>query len=169
MTQTALIIGATGQTGAYLSKRLVGHDYRVLGTSRTSTPDALWRLAHLDVADQVGITTVDPMDQERLSKAIAESEADEIYYLAGPSSVAASFSDPSGFFQGITHPIINVLDFLMQENYRGSFFNASSTDCFGNQPGEDLSELSALRPVSPTALPRPLLYTWSSTTEMGLA
>jgi GDPmannose 4,6-dehydratase len=149
MTRTALIIGATGQTGAYLAKRLLEHDYRVFGTSRTSSHDALWRLQHLDVVDQMGVTTVDPMNQESLRKAITESEPDEIYYLAGPSSVAASFHDPAGFFQGITHPIISVLDFLAHENYQGSFFNASSTDCFGNQPGEDLTELSALRPVSP--------------------
>lgn len=92
---------------------------------------------------------MDPMNRESLSKAITESEPDETCYLAGPSSVAGSSHDTDGFFQGITHPIISVLDFLAHENYHGSFFNASSTDCFGNQPGEDLTELSALRPVVP--------------------
>jgi GDPmannose 4,6-dehydratase len=114
MTRTALIIGVTGQTGAYLSHRLLQNDYRVIGTSRTSSPEALWRLQHLGVHDRVEIENVDPLQQERLSHVIAESTPDEIYYLAGPSSVAASFQDPSGFFQGITHPIINVLDFLTQ-------------------------------------------------------
>jgi GDPmannose 4,6-dehydratase len=149
MTSTALIIGVTGQTGAYLSQRLLNHGYQVSGTSRTSSSDALWRLEHLGIEGQMTIKNADPLNREALIRVITESQPDEIYYLAGPSSVAASFEDPTGFFQEITNPIINLLDFLAQENYQGSFFNASSTDCFGNQPDENLSERSPMRPVSP--------------------
>jgi GDPmannose 4,6-dehydratase len=149
MEPSAMIIGATGQTGAYLTRRLVQNNYRVTVTSRDAENSDWHRLRLLGIEHGIHPRSLNPNDPDNLSSALDSDKPSEIYYLAGPSSVAASFSNPAQSFAEITGPVNTILQTLRVRGYTGSFFNAASTDCFGNQPDVVLDEESAMYPVSP--------------------
>jgi GDPmannose 4,6-dehydratase len=145
----ALIIGGSGQTGAYLAHRLLQQGQSVTVTSRNAASTSWWRFDSLGISQSVETMTLDPGSVASISGALERYQPDSIYYLAGPSSVAQSFDSPAEVFRDITQPIITILAVLAKANYSGSFFNATSTDCFGSNPDQPLDESSAMRPVSP--------------------
>lgn len=145
----ALVIGGSGQTGAYLAHTLLSNGDSVTVTSRDSEGTDWWRFETLGIRDRVDIATLDPADSQSVSDLLDNQTPDSIYYLAGPSSVAQSFEDPTNVFRDITQPIIAILEVLKTSRYQGTFFNATSTDCFGNQPDQRLDESTPMRPVSP--------------------
>lgn len=149
MGSQALIIGGSGQTGAYLAHRLIGNGQRVTVTSRDAASTDWWRYESLKIRDEVDTATLNSSDVRRVSDFLETHETEAIYYLAGPSSVAQSLEYPTDVFRDITQPIITVLEVLKASGYRGTFFNATSTDCFGNQPERRLDESTPMRPVSP--------------------
>ena len=149
MSSTALIIGGSGQTGAYLAHRLLQQGQSVTVTSRDAATTSWWRFDTLGISQSVETMTLDPASAASISGALERYQPDSIYYLAGPSSVAQSFESPAEVFRDITQPIITILDVLANAGYSGSFFNATSTDCFGNNPDQPLDESSAMKPVSP--------------------
>ena len=149
MSSEALIIGGSGQTGAYLAHRLLQQGHSVTVTSRDAATTSWWRFDELGVSQSVEAATLNPTSVVSISGALERYQPDSIYYLAGPSSVAQSFESPAEVFRDITQPIITILDVLANAGYSGSFFNATSTDCFGNNPHQPLDESSAMRPISP--------------------
>jgi GDPmannose 4,6-dehydratase len=149
MSSEALIIGGSGQTGAYLAHRLLQQGHSVTVTSRNAATTSWWRFDTLGISQSVETATLDPASVASILGALDRYQPDSIYYLAGPSSVAQSFDSPAEVFRDITQPIITILDVLAKADYTGSFFNATSTDCFGNNPDQPLDESSAMRPVSP--------------------
>jgi GDPmannose 4,6-dehydratase len=149
MSSEALIIGGSGQTGAYLAHRLLQQGQSVTVTSRDAAATSWWRFDTLGISQSVETTTLDATSVAGISRALDIYQPDSIYYLAGPSSVAQSFESPAEVFRDITQPIITILDVLANAGYSGSFFNATSTDCFGNNPDQPLDESSTMRPVSP--------------------
>ena len=145
----ALIIGGSGQTGAYLAHTLLGKGHSVTVTSRDPAATDWWRYEALGIPGQADTATLEPSNSKTVSNFLDNKTPDSIYYLAGPSSVAQSFENPADVFRDITQPIITVLEVLKASGYQGSFFNATSTDCFGNQPDHRLDETTPMRPVSP--------------------
>ncbi len=93
MTLTALITGITGQDGYYLSRLLLDKGYRVVGLVPPERQSSLAKLD--DVADKVKIYSVAPTSADALSQAMETLQPDEIYNLAAPSFVPASWDDPS--------------------------------------------------------------------------
>lgn len=149
MSSQSLIIGGSGQTGAYLAHHLVGKGHSVTVTSRDSATTDWWRYEALGIHGQTDTATLNPSDVKNVSELLDNQTPDSIYFLAGPSSVAQSFDNPAEVFRHITEPIINVLEVLKASGYQGTFFNAASTDCFGNQPDHAIDESTPMRPVSP--------------------
>ena len=149
---TALICGVTGQTGTYLAQHLLDKGYRVVGTSRDYSEATLWRLTRLGLADKIERVSLSLHDTVAIRKILTTHIPDEIYYLAGPSSVAASFREPMVSMDQIFQPVVSFLEVLKDTQSSAHFFNAASTDCFGNQPGVVLDETSALQPLSPYAV-----------------
>ena len=149
---TALICGVSGQTGAYLAHTLLRKGYRVVGTSRNHSEANLWRLKRLSIDNDIDKISLSLHDTVAIRNTLAAYQPDEIYYLAGPSSVAASFREPSVSMDQIFQPVVSFLEVLKETESSTHFFNAASTDCFGNQPGVVLDENSALQPLSPYAV-----------------
>jgi GDPmannose 4,6-dehydratase len=149
VAKTALICGVSGQTGSYLARHLVDLGYTVVGTSRYQTSTDWWRLERLGIRDDVEVMALDLLDSLAIDNTVDAVSPDEIYYLAGPSSVADSFRTPMVSMDHIFRPVVSLLDMLARRNAETSFVNAASTDCFGNQPSVVLSETSDFRPVSP--------------------
>ena len=149
---TALICGVTGQTGTYLAQHLLDKGYRVVGTSRDYSEANLWRLKRLGLEKEIERVSLSLHDTVAIRKTLKKHSPDEIYYLAGPSSVAASFREPMVSMDQIFQPVVSFLEVLKETQSSAHFFNAASTDCFGNQPGVLLDETSPLQPLSPYAV-----------------
>ena len=94
MTAKALIIGITGQDGAYLAKLLLEKGYRVYGTYRDRTDLNPWRLLALGIVDDVEMLPLELLDYSTLERAIARIRPDEIYNLAARSFIGTSFEQP---------------------------------------------------------------------------
>lgn len=157
---TALILGIGGQTGAYLARELLLRGQHVVGTSRSNSGEALWRLRQLGIASEIEVITADLSVPREVSRAVRRFETDAIYLLTGPSSVGKSFSNPLQTFREVHDPLRLLLSVIRESGTRASLVNASSTDCFGNQPKVRLNEESRFEPVSPYGVAKAATF-WS--------
>ena len=149
---TALICGVSGQTGAYLAHLLLQNGNRVIGTSRDHSEANLWRLRRLGIENDIEKVSLSLHDTVAIRKTLTKYQPDHIYFLAGPSSVAASFREPIVTMHQIFQPVVSFLEVLKDSESSAHFFNAASTDCFGSQPGVALEETSPMQPLSPYAV-----------------
>lgn len=158
MPKTALICGVGGQDGSYLAKLLLQKGYRVIGTSRNPSPEGVANLSKLGIAQQVECIPMEAADSLSVTSAIAFSKPDEVYYLAGESSVANSFLHPASSFQNIALGMIYLLEAIRQTDKPIRLFNAGSSDCFGDTSGLMANELTPFKPVSPYAIAKSSAY-----------
>lgn len=148
----ALILGISGQDGAYLTKFLLDKGYRVFGTSRDVQMSSFGNLVRLGVRDKVVLHSVSVNDFRSVLQAIIRSEPDEIYNLAGQSSVGLSFDQPVETFESISVGVINLLEAIRFFSRPVRLYNASSSECFGNTDGRAANEDTPFRPRSPYAV-----------------
>ncbi len=152
MNKTALITGIGGQDGAYLAQLLLSKGYIVFGTSRDAGSSSFSALARLGIKEQVGFLSMAPHDFKSTLMVIAKLQPDEIYHLAGQTSVGLSFEQPSETLDSITIGTLNILEALRFLKLPAKFYHASSSECFGDTNGAPASELTPFNPVSPYAV-----------------
>lgn len=147
----AFITGIAGQDGSYLAEYLLELGYEVYGTvRRNSTPENQdSRIAHLEGK----ITTFysDMMDQSSMERALAEVQPDEIYNIAAQSHVRISFDIPQYTVQTNALGVLNILEAYRKVCPNARFYQASSSEMFGNSIDEDgfQRETTPMHPVSP--------------------
>ena len=152
MSRRALIVGITGQDGSYLAKFLLKKNYIVFGGTRNSSAYDISRLKKLNIDKEVKIISIAPNDIRSVIKAIDLSKPDEIYYLAGLTSVGLSFEQPLECMESISGGTINFLEAIKLLNPNIRFFNAGSSECFGNTNKVSANEETAFNPRSPYAI-----------------
>ncbi len=152
MTKTALITGIGGQDGAYLAQLLLTKGYIVLGTSRDAGGSSFSSLTRLGVLDQVKVLSMAPHDFKSTLTVISKVQPDEIYHLAGQTSVGLSFEQPSETIESITIGTLNILEALRFLKLPAKFYHASSSECFGDTHGAPADEHTPFNPVSPYAV-----------------
>jgi len=152
MKKTALIVGVSGQDGAYLSALLVGKGYRVIGTSRDALLSPFANLKKLSVLDTIETTSLVPTDFRSVIQTLAEYAPDEIYYLAGQSSVSLSFQMPVETLESISHGILNILEAVRFLKLDARIYNAGSSEVFGDCGTSPADETTPFNPVSPYAV-----------------
>jgi GDPmannose 4,6-dehydratase len=150
MPKKSLIIGISGQDGAYLAKRLLEKGYEVHGTSRDHEVSQFANLHRLGVAEKVHLMSMVSSDFRSVLTALQKAEANEIYNLAGQTSVGMSFSYPVETFDSILIGTMNILECLRLLKTPVRFYNAGSSECFGNTP-VPASEETPFHPRSPYA------------------
>ena len=148
----ALICGVTGQDGAYLARLLLSMDYEVCGTSRDAQMSPLRNLIHLGIRDAVQMKSMALNDFRSVVQVISKFAPDEIYNLAGQTSVGLSFEQPMESFESITLGTINLLEALRFTGAHVRLYNAGSSESFGDTGGAPASEESPFRPRSPYAV-----------------
>jgi GDPmannose 4,6-dehydratase len=148
----ALICGVSGQDGAYLSQLLLKKGYEVWGTSRDAKMSSFALLHILEIANQVNTLSMSLNDFRSVSQVISKVQPDEIYNLAGQSSVGLSFEQPLDTFESITLGTINLLESIRFINPNIRFFNAGSGECFGDTGENFADENTAFSPKSPYAI-----------------
>jgi len=142
-----LITGITGQDGSYLAEFLLAKGYEVHGLVRRSSSDNLTRISHL--LDRLHLHRGDLLDQLSIVRAIEESEPDEIYNLAAQSFVPSSFSQPllTGEFTALG--VTRVLEAVRLVRPYAKFYQASSSEMFGDVREEPQTENTPFWPRSP--------------------
>lgn len=148
----ALITGIGGQDGAYLSQFLLRKGYNVFGTSRDAGVSRFDSLTRLGIAGQVNLLSMAPNDFKSTLTAISKARPDEIYHLAGQTSVGLSFEQPSETIESITIGTLNILEALRFLGMPAKFYHASSSECFGDTSGLPADEHTPFNPVSPYAV-----------------
>jgi len=150
--KSALITGITGQDGAYLADFLLKKRYRVFGTFRRVSSPNFWRLIYLGIADKVKLIPADLIDESSLFEAIKISRPSEVYHLAAQSYVGTSFDQPitSGEFSGLA--VGRVLESIRQYDQNIKFYQASSSEMFGNTGKHRQDEKTLFVPQSPYAV-----------------
>jgi len=154
----ALIFGISGQDGAYLARLLLDKGYAVWGTSRDAEMTSATNLVRLGVRDQINLISCVPSDYHSVTKAINQAQPDEIYNLSGQSSVGLSFEQPAETLNSIALGTLNILDAVRAANPEIHFYNASSSECFGDTNGVPANEKSAFNPCSPYAIAKAAAY-----------
>jgi GDPmannose 4,6-dehydratase len=148
----ALIIGVSGQDGAYLAQLLLGKGYEVFGSSRDANLATFGTLARLGIRERVKLLSVAPSDFRSVLTAIVQVEPDEIYNLSGQSSVGLSFEQPVETMESIGIATLNVLEAIRFSRRPIRFYNAGSGECFGDTRGQPATEDTPFRPRSPYAV-----------------
>ncbi|MFZ2449510.1 MAG: GDP-mannose 4,6-dehydratase [Methylovulum miyakonense] len=149
--KTALICGISGQDGAYLAKLLIEKGYKVYGSSRDAQVSGFQNLIRLGIREQIKVESISLIDFRSVFQALIKIQPDEIYNLAGQSSVGLSFEQPVETLESITFGTLNLLEALRFIGKPIKLYNAGSSECFG-EANSAADETTPFRPRSPYAV-----------------
>jgi len=158
MNKVAIITGATGQDGSYLSELLLDKGYTVVALRRRSSSEkGLERIQHLLNNDNFKLVEADITDSGCVNNLIQEYKPSEIYNLAAQSHVGTSFKQPSYTSQVNLQGPINFLEAIRLLSPSTKFYQASTSEMFGKnyeQMGDTKyqRETTAFVPQSPYAV-----------------
>ncbi len=147
----ALITGITGQDGAYLARFLLGKGYTVIGVSRDASVARLHNLEAFGIREQVMMESMAMNDFRSVIQVLRKVLPDEIYNLAGQSSVSLSFEQPVETQESISIGALNLLEAIRFLDYPVRLYSAGSSECFGNTE-VPADESTPFRPRSPYAV-----------------
>jgi GDPmannose 4,6-dehydratase len=148
----ALICGVNGQDGAYLAQYLLKKDYSVTGTSRDAMASSFNNLHSLGIKDQVELVSMALNDFRSVFSTIIRYRPDEIYNLAGQTSVGLSFDQPVEAMESIVTGTLNLLESIRFIASGIRLYNAGSSECFGNTGDAAATEHTPFCPRSPYAV-----------------
>lgn len=149
--KTALITGITGQDGSYLAELLLSKGYRVVGLKRRSSLICTDRIDHLMNNDNFKLVYGNLIDAGNIYRTIIEYEPDEIYNLAAQSHVRVSFDTPEETAEVVAMGTLRLLEAIRNLNKDIKFYQASSSEMFGDNPEHPQNEDTRLMPASPYA------------------
>lgn len=155
--KTALIFGISGQDGAYLAHMLVAKGYRVHGASRDAEALRFGNLVRMGIRDRVTLHSASLVDFRSTLAILTSVQPDEIYNLAGQSSVALSFEQPVETFESVTVGTLNMLECIRYLRQPLRMLTAVSSDCFGDV-SIAADETTPMRPQSPYAMAKAAAY-----------
>jgi GDPmannose 4,6-dehydratase len=152
MGRKALIIGISGQDGAYLAQFLIERGYEVSGTSRDSQMSTFRNLEILGIRRELTLDSLALNDFRSVLQVLKKTKPDEIYNLAGQSSVGLSFEQPVETFESVSLGTLNLLEAIRFIGEPMKLYSANSCECFGNTDGEAADERTPFSPRSPYAV-----------------
>tara|TARA_R110000824_G_scaffold44202_3_gene128692 strand:+ start:5040 stop:6062 length:1023 start_codon:yes stop_codon:yes gene_type:complete len=155
--KTAIIYGVTGQDGSYLSELLLSKQYTVYGVARRSSLSNTTRVNHLLTQKQFHVVQGDVTDSGSIYRLLNEVQPDEVYNLAAQSHVGTSFGQPQLTWNVTGQGCLNILEVIRDMGNRPRFYQASSSEMFGDQyslsGGEKYQDEQTLfKPQSPYAI-----------------
>jgi GDPmannose 4,6-dehydratase len=148
----ALILGVAGQDGCYLARLLLQKGYEVTGTSRDAMAASFANLDRLGIRGEVQPASMAINDFRSVLTVIQKHRPDEIYNLAGQTSVGLSFEQPVEAMESIAAGTLNVLEAIRFIDRPIRFYNAGSGECFGETGDTPADEQTAFWPRSPYAV-----------------
>jgi GDPmannose 4,6-dehydratase len=151
MMKTALITGVTGQDGSYLAELLLSKGYFVVGVKRRTSLICTDRIDHLLDNENFCIVYGSMDDSSNMYRVIQEYKPDEIYNLAAQSHVRVSFETPEETANCVAIGTLRLLEAVRCIVPNARFYQASSSEMFGDNPESPQSEDTRLMPASPYA------------------
>lgn len=152
MTRKALITGIGGQDGGYVARFLLDKGYTVVGTSRDAQVAHFGNLEALGIRNRVTVESMALNDFRSVLQVLRKVAPDEIYNLAGQSSVGLSFEQPVETLESVSVGTLNLLEGIRFTDRPIRLYNASSSECFGNTGDAAADETTPFRPRSPYAV-----------------
>lgn len=156
-SRKALIIGISGQDGSYLAKSLLDKGYTVHGTSRDAQASSFANLGRLGIRDKVELTSMSLGDFRSVIQVLDSVQPNEIYNLAGQSSMGLSFEMPVETHESISIGTLNLLEALRFFGSKARLYSACSSECFGNTE-VPATEQTPFRPRSPYAVAKSVAF-----------
>ncbi len=152
LRRVAFVSGITGQDGAYLAYFLVKKGYTVVGGYRRTSNCSFEKLKRLNILDKIRLENFDITDLSSIMRIIEKCEPREIYNLAAQTFVQISFDEPysTSMYTGLS--VINFLEAIRLTDPSIKFYQASSSEMFGNTDQPKQSENTVFRPASPYAV-----------------
>lgn len=151
-SKMALICGVSGQDGAFLAEFLLKKGYVVFGTSRDAKSGFFRNLETLGIQKQVELMSMAVTDFRSVLQVLTNVEPDEVYNLAGQTSVGFSFDQPVETLESISLGTLNLLEAIRFIGRPIRFYNAGSSECFGDTGGVPANETTPFYPRSPYAV-----------------
>jgi GDPmannose 4,6-dehydratase len=145
----ALICGVSGQDGAYLSKLLLNKGYDVYGGSRDAQMSSFHNLTTLGIRSEISLVSININDFRSVLQTLLKVKPDEVYNLAGQSSVGLSFEQPVEALESISMGTLNLLEAVRFSALPIKLYNAGSSECFGDTGNYLADENTPFRPRSP--------------------
>jgi len=149
--KTAIITGITGQDGSYLAEFLLEKGYKVVGLKRRTSTICTERLDHIYEHKNFELRYFELNDSGCMWKLLSEYKPDEIYNLAAQSHVRVSFEVPESTTDTIVMGTLRLLEAARHVVPNVRFYQASSSEMFGDNPENPQDESTALQPASPYA------------------
>ena len=147
--ETILVTGVLGQDGAYLSKLMLEKGHRVVGGIRRSSTPNLWRLKELGVHNDVEFVDFELLEDSNVINVIESVRPDRIFNLAAQSFVGASFRQPLFTSNVDALGVLRILESIRRLNPEITFYQASTSEMFGNVHETPQTENTTLHPRSP--------------------
>ena len=153
--EIALIFGITGQDGSYLTEYLLNKNYFVYGVKRQTSLIHTTRIDHIyedrHTKPNLILRYGDVTDFSNVFKIISDTRPDEIYNLAAQSNVGISFELAEYTAQTDSIGTLRILEAMriIDKKKKIKFYQASTSEIFGNSPDKPYNEKSRFAPVSP--------------------
>lgn len=149
--KTAIVTGITGQDGAYLTQLLLEKGYKVFGTYRRTSSVNFWRLEEVDAIGHANLELVehDLTDLGASIRLIEEAQPVEVYNLAAQSFVGVSFNQPITTAEITGLGAVNLLEAIRIVNSKIRFYQASTSEMFGEVQQIPQTEVTPFYPRSP--------------------
>jgi GDPmannose 4,6-dehydratase len=154
----ALICGISGQDGSYLAQLLSSKGYEIVGTSRDAQAASFANHARLGIVGDIKLESMAPHDFRSVLQVLRNVAPDEIYNLSGQSSVGLSFDQPVETLDSIIAGTLNLLEAIRFLGRPTRFYNAGSSECFGDTGESGASEETPFRPRSPYAVAKAAVH-----------
>lgn len=145
--KSALIIGIAGQDGSYLAELLLEKGYMVSGMVRGPVEHRFERIEH--IRERIDLLQADLLDQSSLEYVMRSCRPDEVYNLAAPSFVPASWLQPVSASDLIGLGTTRVLEAIRATSSAVRYYQASSSEIFGTPLKSPQDEDTPFRPRSP--------------------
>ncbi len=158
MGKRALICGISGQDGTYLAKLLLDRGYEVWGSSRDAELTAFNNLRRLGIYNSARLVSLNLRDTESIVGLLRQTRPDEVFSLAGQSSVGLSFEQPVETIESIALGTQSLLEAIRLSDLDIRFYNAGSTECFGDTGNSVANESTQFHPGSPYAVAKASAY-----------
>ena len=148
----ALITGVSGQDGSYLADLLIKKNYKVIGADRRSGRSDMWRLKRLNIHNKITIEDMELSEIYEITRLLKKYKFDEIYNLAAQSFVKSSFSSPINTSNTTGLGVLRMLEAIRDVCPNTKFYQASSSEMFGDVLQKKQNEKTPFNPRSPYAI-----------------
>jgi GDPmannose 4,6-dehydratase len=150
--KTAIITGISGQDGAYLAQFLLKKKYKIIGLDRRSSRDERWRLNYLGIEQKIIFEYIDLSDISSIERVFNKYKINELYNLAAQSFVGTSFDVPISTSDVNALGTLRVLEMIRNKNKQIKFYQASTSEMFGDVFETPQDENTKFNPQSPYAI-----------------